>query len=56
LDKGDAVDVAEKLELLLSNKALRSKIGSGGRQFAEQYLQWSRIAGSLYSFYISLLQ
>ncbi|MDD2922883.1 MAG: glycosyltransferase [Anaerolineales bacterium] len=55
LDRGDALDIAEKLSLLFSNESLRNAIGSGGRQFAEKHLRWSHIADSLHSFYISLL-
>jgi glycosyltransferase involved in cell wall biosynthesis len=55
LEKGDAVEIAQKLEELFSNEVLRKKIGSAGRNFAEQHLKWNHIAGKLYSFYLSLV-
>jgi glycosyltransferase involved in cell wall biosynthesis len=55
LEKGDAFDIAEKLELLLLNEPLRNKIGAGGRKFAEEHLKWGNIASKLQSFYFSLL-
>jgi glycosyltransferase involved in cell wall biosynthesis len=51
LEKGDADDIAQKLEFLFSNELLRKKIGSGGREFAQQHLKWGHIARKLYSFY-----
>ena len=54
LEKGNSLEIAEKLELLFSNEILRKKIGSAGRIFAEQHLKWSHIAGKLHSFYLSL--
>lgn len=56
LERGDAADIAEKMELLLSNANLRSQIGIGGRLFAEQNLQWNSIAAQMYSFYETLLR
>jgi len=55
LSEGDAPDIAQKLEALLSDAALRKKIGAGGRRFAANHLQWGQIAGKLHSFYDSLL-
>jgi glycosyltransferase involved in cell wall biosynthesis len=56
LEDGDALDIAQKLELLLSDKSLRKKIGSGGLKFAEEHLKWGHIAKQLYSFYHLLLE
>lgn len=53
LEKGDAFDIAQKLEFLLLNETLRNKIGFAGRKFAERHLKWSSIAGKLRSFYRS---
>ncbi|MBI3168824.1 MAG: glycosyltransferase [Chloroflexi bacterium] len=55
LDEGNYLDIAQKLRILFSDPALRNKIGSGGRKFAEQHLKWSDIAVKLRSFYVSLL-
>ena len=55
LEKGDALDIAKKLEILFSDEILRNKIGSGGRKFAERHLNWNRIARKLHSFYLSYL-
>lgn len=53
LERGDALEIAEKLEVLFSSETLRKKIGSGGRIFAEQHLKWSHITAKLYSFHLS---
>jgi glycosyltransferase involved in cell wall biosynthesis len=51
LGKGDADDIAQKLEFLISNEPLRKRIGSGGRKFAQEHLKWGHIASKLHSFY-----
>lgn len=55
LEKGDPLDIAQKLEILLSNDQLRRRIGRGGYKFAEENLKWGHIASKLHSFYLSLL-
>ena len=53
LEKGDAQDIAQKIERLILNEVLRKKIGAGGRLFAEKNLKWGKIAEKLHSFYQS---
>lgn len=54
MEKGDGLEISEKLEVLFLNEDLRKRIGSAGRTFAKQYLKWSTIAEKLHSFYLSL--
>jgi glycosyltransferase involved in cell wall biosynthesis len=56
LNNGDAPDIVQKLESLLSNAELRNIIGTGGRKFAEKHLQWRYSAVKLHSFYLSVLK
>lgn len=51
LEKGDARDIAQKIERLTLDEGLRKRIGTGGRLFAEQNLKWGKIAEKLHSFY-----
>ena len=51
LDEGDALDIAQKLERLLSDSELRNRIGRRARQFAEEHFSWRRSATQLKTFY-----
>jgi glycosyltransferase involved in cell wall biosynthesis len=55
LEDGSATDIAQKIELLISNPNLRQTIGQGGRAFAEQNLKWGNQAEKLYTFYKKVL-
>ena len=55
LDEGDAVDIAAKLERLIADRALRERIGEGGRQFALRELNWQTIAERTACFYERVL-
>lgn len=54
LERGDALDIATKLEALLHDRARRSRIAEGGRRFAEQHFSWARSASRLKDFYDTL--
>ena len=56
LEKGDAVDISQKLEMLLFDASLRDRIAWGGKKFAEENLKWSHIADKFYNFYSSILK
>lgn len=55
LREGNALEIVQKLEYLFRNKDARERIGSGGRQFAENHLKWKKIAGRLQEFYQRVL-
>lgn len=55
LREGNALEIAQKLEYLFHNKDVRERIGFGGRQFAENNLEWKKIAGKLQEFYQRVL-
>ena len=54
LQKGNALEIAQKLEMLFQDRILCEKIGEGGRSFAQKNLKWSRSAENLNAFYQSL--
>lgn len=56
LDKGNAIEIAQKVEMLLMDAALRRRIGEGGRAFAESNLSWANAARQLYRFYAKVLE
>jgi glycosyltransferase involved in cell wall biosynthesis len=51
LDRGDAADIAAKLELVLDDDALHTRLGAGARRFAERMFNWERSARDLAAFY-----
>jgi len=55
LDKGDALDMSQKMATLLFDAPLRVRIAQGGRKFAEDNLKWSYSANKLLNFYKLLL-
>jgi glycosyltransferase involved in cell wall biosynthesis len=55
LDRGDAADIADKVELVLRDDALRVRLGRGARSFAERTFDWERSARALLAFYETTL-
>jgi glycosyltransferase involved in cell wall biosynthesis len=55
LDRGDAADIAAKLERVLDDDALHMRLAAGGRRFAERTFSWERSARDLATFYRSSL-
>jgi SAM-dependent methyltransferase/glycosyltransferase involved in cell wall biosynthesis len=55
LEEGDAIDIANKLEALIRDPALRRQIGAGGRDFAQRELDWEPIAAKIRRFYDRVL-
>jgi glycosyltransferase involved in cell wall biosynthesis len=55
LDHGNAVEIAQKIELLLDDPALASRIGAAGREFALRHLTWSKNVLPLKDFYARAL-
>ncbi|HEX5229826.1 MAG TPA: glycosyltransferase [Bryobacteraceae bacterium] len=55
LERGDAIDIAEKLELLMDNPALAAQIGTAGKDFAVRRLSWPKNVAALHDFYAFLL-
>ncbi len=51
----DAARLAEKLELLLRDPALRQKMGRTGRNFVLANFTWDRVAERVYTKYLKLL-
>ena len=47
LNKGDALEIAEKVEELINKKELREKIGKNGKAFARKYFSWEKAASDL---------
>ena len=56
LDRGDAQEIAAKLELLLDDPALAARLGEGARRFALENLSWQRNSRGLADFYRELLE
>jgi glycosyltransferase involved in cell wall biosynthesis len=54
LNSGDAIEIAQKIELLLDNPEMGRRIGAAGREFAIQHLSWSKNVPLLKDFYDSL--
>jgi glycosyltransferase involved in cell wall biosynthesis len=55
LERGDAQEIAAKLELLLDDAALADRLGSAARNFALDQLSWRRNSLGLLGFYRKLL-
>jgi glycosyltransferase involved in cell wall biosynthesis len=55
LDRGDAADIAAKIQHVLDDDDLRKRLGFGARQFAERTFSWERTARDLAAFYRSSL-
>jgi len=51
LRRGDALEIAASIELLLDEPGLAERLGRGARQFAEENLSWPRNAAGLADFY-----
>jgi glycosyltransferase involved in cell wall biosynthesis len=55
LKRGNALEIADSLELLIVNKEYRDRIGSAGKKFAIENFSWQRSASVLYHFYQEIL-
>jgi glycosyltransferase involved in cell wall biosynthesis len=55
LRRGDALEIAARIEQLLADRQLAQRLGSGARQFAIDRLSWPRNAAALADFYGRLL-
>ena len=55
LAEGNAIDIAARLETLIGDRALRLRIGAGGKRFACRELNWETIAPKLFCFYERVL-
>jgi glycosyltransferase involved in cell wall biosynthesis len=55
LERGDAADIADKIERVLRDDALRERLGHGARSFAERRFNWKRSAQALLAFYETTL-
>jgi glycosyltransferase involved in cell wall biosynthesis len=55
LDEGNAIDIANKLELLIREPGLRKQIGKGGREFAQRELGWKATAAKFCGLYHRVL-
>lgn len=51
LRQGNAIEIAQKLEMLFQDSDLRKKIGAAGRNFAEKNLRWDAGAVKMKAFY-----
>lgn len=51
LERGDAAEIAAKVELLAGDPALRARIGDCGRAFALRELRWERAVAAVRSLY-----
>jgi len=55
LHRGDALEIAARIEQLLDDRALAARLGRGARKFSEDRLSWPRNAAALAGFYRRLL-
>ena len=55
LDRGDAQEIAAKIELLLDDPVLAGRLGEGARRFAIERLSWRRNSQQLAAFYRDLI-
>jgi glycosyltransferase involved in cell wall biosynthesis len=55
LQEGSAVEIADKLEILLKDSNLRERIGENGRLYAENHFDWSINTEVLYEFYRQII-
>jgi glycosyltransferase involved in cell wall biosynthesis len=51
LQRGDALEIASRIEMLLDDPALAERLGRGAREFAVEHLSWPRNAAALADFY-----
>jgi glycosyltransferase involved in cell wall biosynthesis len=56
LDKGDPIEIASKIELLLNDRELAEKIGAAGKEFAHDKLDWTKNVGEIAEFYREVLR
>jgi hypothetical protein len=56
LDEGNALDIAEKLGILLKDRDLGQRIGRAGREFALRNLDWARNVPPIKEFYQEVLR
>jgi glycosyltransferase involved in cell wall biosynthesis len=54
LEKGNALEIADKLQFLWKDVSLREQIGHGGRRFAEKNFSWTESTRRLQTFYEKL--
>ncbi|HXE12402.1 MAG TPA: glycoside hydrolase family 99-like domain-containing protein [Bryobacteraceae bacterium] len=55
LSNGDAFEIADRLEELITDRELQQRVGSGGREFAMGHLQWHKNVEPLFDFYSNIL-
>lgn len=55
LDVGNAIEIAQKIELLMDDPALASRMGAAGKEFAFRNLTWSQNVLPLRDFYTRIL-
>lgn len=55
LEDGTAADIAAKIEQVLEDGELATRLGAGAREFAERSFDWGRSAEGLKSFYSEVL-
>jgi glycosyltransferase involved in cell wall biosynthesis len=55
LDRGDALEIADKVEILIKDRELATALGKGARSYALQNLSWDVNAQNLKSFYTTIL-
>ncbi|WP_040349841.1 glycosyltransferase [Brevundimonas sp. BAL3] len=55
LDRGDGLDIADRLERLFANPEQMRTVGAAGRAFALRELDWKRNAAALLGFYRDVL-
>ena len=55
LERGDALEIAARIERLMDDAALRKRLGDGARAFALENLSWRRNSEQLLAFYRRIL-
>jgi glycosyltransferase involved in cell wall biosynthesis len=55
LEKGNALEIARKLEPLLVDEERRRRIGAAGRAFALEHFSWPKVGRDLKAFYEGLI-
>lgn len=55
LRRGDALEIAARIEQLLDDRELAQRLGRGAREFAIDHLSWPRNAAALADFYRQVL-
>jgi glycosyltransferase involved in cell wall biosynthesis len=55
LKQGNAVEIMERVEDLLADKALADRLGEGARRFAIEQLSWPRNAAALGDFFKQMM-